>query len=258
MLSETQLRQTLASYSRKLWERGWVANHDGNLSVKLPRERLLCTPGAVSKASVTAESLIVVDATGKVLSRGGRAFSELNLHWAYYHRRADIGAVIHAHPPTATGFALAGVSLDAIPLPEAVVSLGPQLPTIPFALPGTDAAQAMEPYLDDYDALLLTGNGVITCGIDLEQAYLRMELVEHLCKIILVAKQLGSTPSLPPHFLKTLLEARKKAGLGPEARGRSALVDTLGDNTASSTVKKELEKTVRDEIERVLKDSDRR
>lgn len=244
--AESQLRQQLATFSRRVWERGWVANHDGNLSVRLTRGRLMCTPTALSKGELGAEMMLVVDQGGKVLSGKLRPFSELNLHMAYFQARPDVGAVLHAHPPTATGFGVAGRELDQPFLPEAVVSIGPTVPTVPAAMPGSDALQATAPYLDEFDALLLAGNGVITCGVDLEMAYLRMELVEHLCRIALVAHQLGGPRPIPEHKLGPLLEARRRAGLGPEARGGSTTMP--GNGQASG----DLEVLVREEIRKVL------
>src|SRR5262249_45343575 len=119
-------------------------------------------------------------------------------------------------PPTATGFAVAGVPLDEAFLAEAVVSLGPGVPTVPFAPPGATAARALGAFVRDHDAVLLGGHGVLTWGPDLETAYLRLELVEHLAKIALVARQLGGVRPLPASALRALLEARAKAGLGPQ------------------------------------------
>jgi L-fuculose-phosphate aldolase len=248
-MNESSLRQELARYSRRIWERGWVANHDGNLSARLSRGRLLCTPTGLSKAELKPEAMLVVDETGKLLSGSGRPFSELNLHLAYYQARPDAQAVLHAHPPTATGFGVAGIPLDKPFLPEAVVSLGQAIPTVPLSLPGHEAAQSVAPYLEDHDALLLAGNGVITCGADLEQACLRLELVEHLARIALVAHQLGGITTLSAHYLPTLLAARTRAGLGPEARGRTPFFPSTVQSAAPSG---DLEKIVREEVQRVL------
>jgi L-fuculose-phosphate aldolase len=248
-MNEHSLRRELAALSKRIWERGWVANHDGNLSCRLARGRLLCTPTGVSKIAIEPDALLVVDGNGKVTSGSGRPFSELNLHLAYYQARPDAQAVIHAHPPTATGFGVAGLALDAPFLPEAVVSLGPVIPTVPLSLPGTEALQATAPYLDEHDALLLAGNGVLTCGADLEQAYLRLELVEHLARIALVAHQLGGARPLSAHHLTPLLAARARAGLGPEARGGA----TTMPSSAPARPAGELEAIVRQEIARVLK-----
>ena len=248
-MNEAQVRQQLAEFSRLVWERGWVANHDGNLSARLRRGRLMCTPTSESKRTIRADMVLVVDDGGKKLAGRGRPFSELALHLAYYHARADVGAVIHAHPPTATGLALAGVGLDQPLLPEAVVSIGPSVPTVPLTMPGGDAVQAMAPFIDEFDALLLAGNGVLTCGVDLEQAYLRMELVEHLARVALTAHQAGGARPLPANFLEPLLAARRRAGLGPEARGGNTSLPLAAKVPASS----ELERLVRAEIQRVSK-----
>jgi L-fuculose-phosphate aldolase len=209
----------MACLSRRVHAAGWVANHDGNLSLRLADGRFLCTPTSVSKASVTAEMLLVVDDAGKVVEGALRPASELGLHLAAYRCRPDVQAVLHAHPPTATGFAVAGVALDRPLLPEAVVSLGVGIPTVPFALPGAAACEALAPFLEEHDAVLLRNHGVLSVGVDLEQAYLRMELVEHLARIALVAQQLGGCDELPAPALPALLEARRRAGLGRDARG---------------------------------------
>jgi L-fuculose-phosphate aldolase len=249
-MSETQLRQQLAALSRQIWERGWVANHDGNLSVRLPRNRILCTPTGQSKGELKPESMLIVDESGKLLSGTSRPFSELNLHLAYFQARPDIQAVIHAHPVTSTGLAVAGVALDQPFLPEAVVSLGPVIPTVPLAMPGSEALQVIAPYLDEYDALLLAGNGVLTCGIDLEQAYLRLELLEHLSGIALVAHQLGGIKPIPGYQLTSLLQARTRAGLGPESRGR--VTTPPSPSGGGEATNSELEKIVRQEVKRLL------
>jgi L-fuculose-phosphate aldolase len=218
-LSESALRADLVEYSHALHARGWVANHDGNITARIG-DRFLATPTATSKAKVTQSSLLVVDSTGaKVGTAGGRAFSELGLHLAVYAARPDVQAVIHAHPPNATGFSVAGRELGAPFIAEAVVSIGPGVPTVPFAAPGPGAANAIAPYLAEHDAVLLANHGVLAWGSDVEQAFLRLELVEHLARIALVAHQLGGIKALPASVMPNLAEARAKAGLGPRGRG---------------------------------------
>jgi L-fuculose-phosphate aldolase len=204
----------VAEYAQRLHARGWVANHDGNVSVRDGEGRYLATPTATSKAAVRADHLVVVDDGGNKVGGRAKPFGEIGLHLTVYQNRRDVNAVVHAHPPTATGFAVAGVALDEAFMAEAVVSLGPGVPTVPFAAPGPDACRALADYTRGYDAVLLGGHGVMTWGPDLETAYLRLELVEHLAKIALVARQLGGARPLPKAVLPKLLEARAKAGLG--------------------------------------------
>ena len=222
-MSDAARRSEVAEYARRLHARGWVANHDGNVSVRLEPGRYLCTPTATSKADVTAELLLVVDEGGARVAGRTKPFGELGLHLTVFRNRPDVHAVIHAHPPTATGFGSAGLGLDEPLVAEAVVSLGPTVPLVPFALPGEAACQALAPYVAGYDAVLIAGNGVFAWGRDLEQAYLRLELVEHLAKIALTARQLGGARALPSAALPSLLESRRKAGLGAAAERAPAM-----------------------------------
>lgn len=217
--AQDRLRAELLDYSRRLHARGWVANHDGNLSVRLRPGEFLCTPTATSKAEVRDENLLVVDEKGTRLSGQGKPFSEWALHGAVYQTRPDAVAVLHAHCPHATALAACGRDLSPPFLPEAVVSLGPTVPLVPLTPPGAAQATALLRFLPFYDAMLLAGNGVLTLGGTIEQAYLRAELVEHLSRIFLLALPAGGVKPLPDSMLDSLLAARKKAGLGPEARG---------------------------------------
>jgi len=217
-MSESTLRTQLVEGSRRMHSRGWVANHDGNLSVRLPDGRFLATPTAFSKAEVTADSLVIVDAAGAVVSGRNRVFSEMGLHLAVFKARPDVRAVVHAHPPHATALGACGRSLEPF-LPEAVVSLGPLVPLVPLSAPGPAAVAALSPFIAAYDAVLVAGNGVFAWGDSVEQASLRLELVEHLSRIALLALPIGGVKPLPATMLPALLEARRKAGLGPEARG---------------------------------------
>jgi L-fuculose-phosphate aldolase len=199
------LRVELAETSQAVHARGWVANHDGNLSARLGDGRLLCTPTAVSKGDVRPEWMLVLDAEGAVLEGTRRPFSELHLHRAAFAARPDIGVVLHAHPPTATGFAVAGVELGPPFMAEPVVSLGPELPLVPF-FPPKDARldAALAEALQRADAVLLANHGVLTVGGSCEQALLRMELVEHLARIQLVAHQLGGARPLRQEVVSKL------------------------------------------------------
>lgn len=214
-----KLKKELVATSRRLHTMGWVANHDGNVSVRLTGDRLLITPTAVSKLDVDEAMLLVVDLDGKVLEGRRKPFSELELHLAAYRARPEVECVLHAHPPHATAFGLVGVELGPVAMPELVVSLGDRIPTVPRLMPKTpELVKAVEATCGAVDAMLLGGNGALTLGASLEQALLRMELVEHYAKIVAVARGLGAIEPLPPAERTRLLEARAKAGLGPRPK----------------------------------------
>jgi L-fuculose-phosphate aldolase len=220
----TDRKSEVAEVAQRLHARGWVANHDGNVSARAGSGRFWATPTATSKAAVRPELLLTVDENGALVAGRGKPFSELGLHLTVYRHRPDVQAVVHAHPPTATGFAVAGVALDEALLAEAVVSLGAGVPTVPFAPPGAAACEALAPFTQAHDAVLLGNHGVLSWGPDLETAYLRMELVEHLAKIALTARQLGGVRPLPSSVLPQLLIAREQAGLGVAAPARKTVV----------------------------------
>lgn len=218
-----KLKADLVETSRRLHRNGWVANHDGNVSVRLTGERLLITPTAVSKADVHEGVLLVVDLAGKVLEGRRKPFSELELHLAAYRARPEVECVLHAHPPHATAWGLTGQELTPIAMPEIVVSLGDRIPTLPRAMPKTEEnVRLAEAAAVQHDAFLLAGNGVLTLGDSLEQALLRMELVEHYAKILSIAKGLGPVTPLPASDLARLLDARRKAGLGPRPPAKAS------------------------------------
>lgn len=214
-------RRELVRYSHAMHAAGWVANHDGNLSARLDEDRFVCTPTAFSKADVALDDLLVVDAAGQRVSGAHKPFSELVLHLAVYAARSEVGAVVHAHPPAATAFGAAGKVVPHPFLPEAVVSLGAEVPLVPLTLPGKPAVAALTPFLRRCDAVCLAGNGVLTWGPDLETAYLRLELVEHLARIALSAAPLGGVAQLPAEMVAELVSRRAKAGLAaPEEGGK--------------------------------------
>ncbi len=236
-MSRRQLEQELAALSQRVHALGWVANHDGNITVRLGDGRYLATPTSVSKGAITAEGLIVVDGEGKLVSGKGKPFTEVALHLAVYRARPDVRAVLHAHPPTATGFSVAGIEVKSTLLAEPIVSLGATIPLVPYARPrAPEWLTNLVPFLEDADVLLLENHGVMSYGPDLETAYLRMELVEHLAKIQLVATQVGLARSIPAGDQAMLLESRTAAGLGKAARNKHSAV-TAAVNGATTQPK---------------------
>ena len=181
---------------RRLYKRGLIAGPDGNVSVRLGDGTILATPSGMSKVDVEATDLVRVDASGNVLDGPRPPSSELRVHLRAYRCRADINAVVHAHPPTATGFAVAGESFMAPVLPEVILQMG-GVPLVPYVTPGTDAlADVCEPYLAVHDAILMANHGATTLGATLGIAHQRMESLEHAARILLVARALGRVNEL--------------------------------------------------------------
>jgi len=204
-------RTHVVRISRRLHAAGWVANHDGNVSLRVGRDRFLITPTATSKAEVTESSLVLIDFAGKVIEGRMKPPGETELHLAAYRARPDVNAVVHAHPPFATAFGAARAPLEPLCLPEAVVSLG-SVPLLPFAMPKTpQATEAVTRGATEAEAMLLPGNGALTLGPDVDLAFLRMELVEHLAKILHAARSLGGAQPLPETTLAELRAQHKKA-----------------------------------------------
>ena len=218
-MNRREQEELVVECSQRLHENGWGANHDGNITVKLNDNRYLATPTAVSKRTVERQMLIVVNEHGQVVSGRYKAFSELALHLYIYRQRPDVQAVIHAHPPVSTGLSVAGVPVVSTMMAESVVSLGSSIPLVPYARPkSAEWTLNLTPAIDDADVITMENHGVLSYGPDLETAYLRMELVEHLAKIQLAAHQAGGIRELPIDDQQALLTARTKAGLGKAAR----------------------------------------
>jgi L-fuculose-phosphate aldolase len=198
-----ELAREIVRVCRRLYERGLVAGPDGNVSARLSDGTILVTPRGMSKVDVTAERLVVVDPDGRVVD-GGRPSSELRMHLRIYAKRPDVRAVVHAHPPVATGFGVAGESFVAPVLPEVILQMG-AVPLVKYATPGTDALpDAIEPLLVGHEAFLLANHGATTLGTTLEQAHQRMESLEHAARIVLAARTLGRVNELSAADVRAL------------------------------------------------------
>lgn len=219
MVPEFEARRQIVEVGRRIWQRGYVAANDGNLSSRLDGTRLLVTPTGVSKGFLKPEDLIVVDLEGRVLSGGREPTSELAMHLLVYGTRSDVGGVVHAHPPKATGFAVAGAPLAQCVLPEVILSLG-TVPLAAYATPSTtEVCRSIGEFLADYNAMLLHSHGALTLGSDIFEAYYRMETVEHFAEITLAAKALGGPSPLSQEEVRKLLNVREKLGIqGPPAQ----------------------------------------
>lgn len=209
--AEAETRRAICAVCARLYERGLIAGQDGNVSARLPDGRLLVTPAGASKADVVPDSLVVLAAGGERLGGPGEASSEVGMHLRIYARRPDVGAVVHAHPPVATAFGVAGEGfLDGV-LPEIIYQVG-GVPLVPYATPGTPAlADALEPFLAAHDAYLLANHGATTVGPTLAVAHQRMESLEHAARIVLTARLLGRVNALGAAEVNALTAARDAA-----------------------------------------------
>lgn len=210
MKGERKHREEIVRCGQMLCQCGFVAAMDGNISVRLDSRQILATPTGMSKGRMKPADLVIVDIDGHKISGRREPSSELAMHRMIYRMRPDINAIVHAHPPTATGFAAAGLALNQPLVCEVVIGLG-SIPLAHYATPGTpELCASMEAYVPDYDAILMANHGVVAYGEDLERAFMKMEIVEHFAKIALVTHQLGKQSPLQGEDLEKLLEARRK------------------------------------------------
>jgi L-fuculose-phosphate aldolase len=197
-MNEIEIKNLICDICGKLWQLGWVAANDGNVSVKLGDDCFLATPTGISKAFITPDKLVKINAKGEVVegTEGYKPSSEIKMHLRCYEERPDVGAVIHAHPPTATGYAVANRALDGYTMIEAVIAIG-SVPVTPYGTPSTyEVPDAITPYLQEHDVMLLQNHGALTVGADLITAYYRMETLELWAKISLNAHLLGGAQEI--------------------------------------------------------------
>jgi len=207
-------RQEVVRVCQRLYDRGLIAGGEGNVSVRIGTDRLLVTPAGMSKVDVRPEDLVEIGLDGRKIRGAHRASTEIAVHLRIYRRRPDVGAVVHAHPPTATGFAVAGEGFVACVLPEVIFTVG-SIPLVPYAMPGTsELADRFEPFLGAHDAFLMANHGATTVGATLTVAHQRMESVEQTARILLTARLLGRVNTLSSEDVRALPEARARAGVG--------------------------------------------
>src|SRR6187399_2066660 len=214
---EEQLRAEIVEAGRRMYSRGYVASNDGNISARLGDTRLITTPKSVSKGFMTPDMMVIVDYEGKKVSGDRDPSSELPMHLEVYRQRPDVNSVVHAHPPLATGFAVAGVSLDRAVLAEVVCTLG-SIPIVDYATPSTpELPAAVRQYIKAHDGLLLANHGALTVGAEVYGAYYKMETVEHFAKISLTARLLGGERLISQEEVLRLQSLRGLYGIAAPA-----------------------------------------
>ncbi len=209
-MNENLIKEQICDVCHRMWQLGWVAANDGNITVKLEDGNFLVTPAGTSKSFITPEKIIKVDSQGNVIESadGYKPSSEIKMHFRCYEKRDDIGAVVHAHPPVSTAFAVAHIPMDDYIMPESVLALG-SVPIAPYGTPSTDEVpDSIEPFLNEHDAFLLENHGALTVGADLLTAYYRMETLELWAKISMNARLLGGVKEISREDIDTLLDLR--------------------------------------------------
>jgi L-fuculose-phosphate aldolase len=217
--TERELREDIVQIGKLVFQKGWVAANDGNITIRLDAGRILATPTGVCKGMMHPDDLIIVDMQGNKISGRAERTSEIGMHLKIYELRPDIKAVVHAHPPVATGFATAGKQLNLGLLPEVVIGLG-CVPLADYGLPGTpELTEPMLPLIPKYDALMMANHGAVCYGEDVLKAYFRMETMEHFARITLVAELLGGAKVLPRLEVDKLLDSRTRYGVKAKSAG---------------------------------------
>jgi L-fuculose-phosphate aldolase len=237
MPSERQHRLAIVQYGRRLHDNRFVAATDGNLSVRLDEHRLLVTPTCMSKGMMRPADMVIVDMEGNRLAGKRRVSTEIGMHLLIYRLRPDVHGIVHAHPPTATGFAASGFDLNRPLVCEVVVGLG-SIPLARYGTPGTpELTDALEPLIPNHDAILMANHGVVTFGSSLENAYMKMETVEHFAKIALVTHLLGHEQPLGEKEVEKLVAVRDRYNGGSKPAPADMSVE--GDDLRSATEPRE-------------------
>jgi L-fuculose-phosphate aldolase len=217
--TEREYRQDIIDVGKLVFQKGWVAANDGNITVRLDQDRILATPTGICKGMMDHDDLIIVDMQGKKIEGKKECTSEIAMHLTVYEMRPDIRSVVHAHPPVATGFATAGRALNLALLPEVIIGLG-CVPLADYGLPGTpELTKPMLPLIPKYDAIMMGNHGAVCYGPDVYKAFFKMETVEHFARISFVAEMLGGAKALPRVEVDKLLDARTRYGVKAKVAG---------------------------------------
>ncbi len=248
-MSENELKRQIIEIGKRLWMRGYVAANDGNITVKINDEEILATPTGVSKGFMTNEMIIKLNIykDNPQKKNNYKPSSEIKMHLEVYRKRKDIQAVIHAHPPYCTSFAMAGIPLNKCIIPEAIVSLG-AVSIAPYATPSTEEVpQSIKALIKKSDVLLLANHGALTIGTDLKNAYFKMETLEHSSQIIFQTMQLGKVNMLKKEEVKKLMEVRKKMNI------QGKIMQCEYTEEKKNSLNSELIESITDEVLRRLK-----
>jgi L-fuculose-phosphate aldolase len=255
--SEDEHRRDICAVGRLIHSRAFVVATDGNISVRLDSRRVLTSPTGMSKGMMVPDDLVITDLGGRKLAGRREASSELAMHLLIYNRRPEVHAVVHAHPPTATAHAAAGIPLNKALLSELIIALG-CIPVAPYGTPGTqELSDALEPMVQHYDAILLANHGVVTCGPDLLTAFFRLETLEHFAQVSLMTELLGKQVLLSGRDVEKLLVARARYGTSTAATVIPGCPVT-SDDAADGEQRPERISVTREELEALIEEAVRK
>lgn len=213
-MTDFEAKKAILDIGKRMYDKGFVAANDGNISCKVGPNAIWATPTGVSKGFMTQDMLVKLDLDGKILMGKAKPSSELKMHLRVYKENPDVQAVTHAHPPVATSFAIAGISLDSPVLTEAVMGLG-SIPIAKYATPGTqEVPDSIAPFVNTHNGVLLANHGALTWGNDIYQAFYRLESVEYYATILMYTGNVIRRQNvLSCDQVKKLLEIRKNLGI---------------------------------------------
>ncbi len=252
--SEKEIREQICEVGRRVWLKNWVAANDGNISMRLGDDFVITTPTGVSKGFMSPDMLIKVDMDSNVRSGYLKPSSEIKIHIEAYRRRDDVRAVVHAHPPTCTGYAVANIPLDFPTLPEIIITMG-RIPLAKYGTPSTtELSDSISELIVCHNAILLANHGAMTVGKDVMEAYYNMERVEHFANISLVAHQLGRMQPITEPDIRKLEGIREQAGI---KIGGSACINCgtcAGTESCERTTQSEYEELIEEITKKIMRE----
>src|SRR5262245_13818425 len=229
-LNEHKIKEQICEIGRRVYDKGFAAANDGNISVRLSDKEVMCTPTMISKGFMKPEDICKVDYEGKQTAGTRKRSSEILLHLSVYKHRPDVQACVHCHPPHATAFAVAQEPIPKCVLPEVEVFLG-EVPVARYETPGGQKfAETIVPYLKDCNTVILANHGTISFGPDLEKAYWNTEIIDAYCKILILARQLGRVNYFSEQQTKELLDLKKRLGYD-DVRFRNPSCSLCGESS---------------------------
>lgn len=266
-MDENRLKQDIIEIGKRLYNKNFVASNDGNISIRLSDNEILITPTGVSKGFMSTSDMIKVNLNGEVIGGHLKPSSEMKMHLAVYRKRPDVKAIVHAHPPKATAFAVANIGFDRITLPEVIFSLG-FISLAEYGTPTThQLPEAVERHIVNSDAVLLSNHGALTVGKDVYDAYYKMETLEHFSSISLYARLLGGEKALNEKQTEELLKVRTEVygktslnctgcgACGSSCKGKEqsskTLTGTVQNNILNSV---EVKEKSSDDVKQLIKD----